>query len=78
MTIPVDALVRGRVGTTERTDTMRVYRVSPWGWVAGVNGDRRQRIMGAGTFEVVEGPRPEKERTDIPAHLRTDVRRASS
>ena len=67
---PLDALVRGRVGLTERIDTMRVYRVSPWGWVAGVNADGRQEIMNGDSFEVVEGPRPVRLRTDIPERLR--------
>lgn len=70
MNVPLDALVRGRVGLTERIDTMRVYRVSPWGWVAGVNADGRQAIMNGDSFELVEGPRPVRLRTDIPERLR--------
>lgn len=69
--VALDALVRGRVGLTERLDTMRVYSVSPWGWVAGINAEGRQRIMNAGAFEVVDGPRPVKARTDIPERLRS-------
>lgn len=70
MNVPLDALVRGRIGTTEREDTVRVYRVSPWGWVAGLNAAGEQRIMNAGGFEVIEPPRPVKLRTDIPERLR--------
>lgn len=69
MTIPIDSLVRGRVGMTERVETMRVTSTSGFGWVAGVNADGNQRIMYPG-FEVVDGPRPEKLRTDVPARLR--------
>lgn len=64
--IPTDALVRGRVGSLERIATGRVFSVSPYGYVAAMC-DGNQTILH--DVEVLEGPRPEKERRDIPAHL---------
>ena len=69
--IRIDSLVRGPVGSTDVVETMRVFFVSPFGWVVGVNAEQRQRIMHEP--ELVEGPRPEKQRTDIPMHLRGHV-----
>lgn len=66
----VDTLVRGPVGFTDRVEQVRVTHVSPFGWVAGVNADGGQRILYPG-FEVLEGPRPVKARTDVPARLQT-------
>jgi hypothetical protein len=68
MTIPIDALVRGEVGHTTRVETMRVFHRSPFGWVAGVTSEGRQRIMHAP--EVIDRPRPEKQRTDVPDRLK--------
>lgn len=68
MTVPLDALVRGRAGSTERIVEGRVYRVSPFGWVALVGADQRQHIIYEP--EVVGDPRPVVARTDIPARLR--------
>jgi hypothetical protein len=73
--VRVDALVRGRVGHTDRVETIRVTAVSPFGWVAGVNLDGNQRVINPG-FEILGEPRPEKLRTDIPAHLRGQVAKA--
>ena len=66
--IEIDALVRGHVGTTPRVTEARVYRLSPWGWVAGVDDQSRQVIIH--DPEVVGPPRPEKDRRDIPERLR--------
>lgn len=66
--VRVDAQIRGPIGNTERVETMRVVFVSPFGWVAGINDNGRQRIMN-GDFEILEAPRPVKARTDIPARF---------
>ena len=68
MSLPIDSLVRGRVGNTDRIEDVRVYRVSSFGWVGGINGNGRQRILH--DFEVIDGPRPVKARTDVPERLR--------
>lgn len=67
--VRVDALVRGPIGTTGHVEAVRVTSVSPFGWVAGVNSDGRQRVLY--TFDVVDAPRPVAARTDIPERLRT-------
>lgn len=66
--IRVDSLVRGRVGFTTRVETVRVTSSSPHGYVYGINAEGRQRVIH--DPEVIGDPRPEKERRDIPAHLR--------
>jgi hypothetical protein len=66
--IPLDALVAGHVGSTEAETEIRVFRVSPWGWVAGIDAQGHQRIVHDPT--VIGPPRPEKLRVDIPAHLK--------
>lgn len=69
--VAIDSLVRGPVGTTDRVETMRVTFCSPFGWVAGVNEDGRQRVMGeAGPYQFLEAPRPLAARVGIPEHLR--------
>lgn len=68
--IPVDSLVRGKVGSTDRVLSMRVYLATVWGWVAGVDHQGRQWIMHPPNFRVIRKPRPEAQRTDIPEHLR--------
>jgi hypothetical protein len=68
--IPVDSLVRGTVGSTDRTLTMRVYLATVWGWVGGLDSQGQQWIMYPGRFRVVGKPRPEKARTDIPERLK--------
>lgn len=65
--VHVDALVRGLVGATQVETEMRVYRVAPYGWVAGISADGKQHIMYHP--EVIGPPRPEKQRTNIPAGL---------
>lgn len=52
----LDTLVRGRVGSGERVEEMRVTYNSPFGWVAGRNDDNRGRIMYEPEF--VAAPRP--------------------
>jgi hypothetical protein len=64
----IDSLVRGHVGSTERITTARVYRVSPWGWVGGIEEDGRQTIIY--DPEEIEPPRPMNQRNDIPERLR--------
>lgn len=68
MTIPIDALVRGRVGATDRVTEARVYRPTTFGWVSGIDPEGRQVIIM--DPEVIGEPRPEKDRRDIPERLR--------
>lgn len=68
--IPTDSLVRGQVGSTDRTITMRVYLGTLWGWVAGVDSVGRQWVMYPGRFRVTGKPRPEAQRTDVPDRLK--------
>lgn len=70
MRVQIDSLVRGRVGSTEKIDEMRVFRITSFGHVAGINGDGNQSIMNAGNFEVIGEPRPQNQRRDIPERLR--------
>lgn len=70
--VPLDALVRGRAGATETVVIGRVFRVTPHGHVALIDEEGRQRLVAYGAVEVLEPPRPVKERRDIPAHLRAD------
>ena len=68
--VRLDSLVRGPIGTTDKVRTMRVYGVSRYGWVAGVDVESgRQYIMEEGRFEVIGDPRPLAARTDVPARL---------
>lgn len=68
MTIQLDALVRGEIGFTARVGEARVYRVSNWGWVAGIDSEGRQVIISSP--EVIGEPRPVKDRLDIPERFR--------
>lgn len=67
--VRLDALVRGRFGSSDKEGTMRVFRVHP-SFVSGISEDGQQRQMYVGNFEVVDEPRPERQRTDIPSRLR--------
>lgn len=69
MRLQIDSLVQGKVGVTDRVETMRVFSVGR-GQVAGINEEGRQRIMYTGAFEIIGEPRPERQRTDIPVKLR--------
>lgn len=73
--VQVDALVRGKHGTTDREGEGRVYHVSPWGWVSVWLPDPdilggQQSIFYPGRFEVVGPPRPTAQRRDIPDRLK--------
>lgn len=68
--VRIDSLVRGPVGFTDRIETMRVFAVDAFGHASGINGEGKQSQMHAGTYEVIDGPRPVRERTDIPERLR--------
>jgi len=65
----IDSLVRGRVGSTERVAEARVYRVSAWGWVAGIDTEGRQVIIH--DAEIIGDPRPMNQRKDIPERLQS-------
>ncbi len=67
MTVHLDALVRGRAGFTDRTIEGRVYRVSPFGWVALLDAEGNQHIIYEP--EVVGEPRPVNGRTGIASRL---------
>lgn len=67
MSLPIDSLVRGKVGHSDHIEDVRVYRVTAFGWVGGINANGRQRIVYE--YEVIEGPRPLQARTDIPGRL---------
>ena len=69
--VRVDSLVRGLTGSTEHVETMRVYHVDGFGNVSGINDAGRQRQMHTSRLAVLEGPRAEKARTDIPERLRS-------
>lgn len=69
MKLHIDSLVRGKHGRTDNVGEMRVYAITKWGWVAGIESDTgKQSIMYE--FEVIDKPRPVRDRTDIPARLR--------
>lgn len=68
MKLHIDSLVRGKGGTTERIVTGRVYFIQRSGAVAIIDSDGRQWIIYEP--EVIEGPRPLNQRTNIPARLR--------
>lgn len=68
MKLQIDSLVRGKVGSLNTVREMRVYRISAYNWVAGIESDSgRQMIMHAP--EVIGPPRPVRARTDIPERL---------
>lgn len=69
--VAIDSLVRGPIGSTDRVEVMRVTFSSPFGWVAGVNEEGRQRVMGeSGPYQLLDTPRPLAARVGIPDHLR--------
>lgn len=67
-TIQIDSLVRGRIGNLDKIGEARVFRVSSFDWVAGIDSEGRQTIIHEP--EIVELPRPERLRQDIPEQLR--------
>lgn len=69
MKIAIDSLVRGRIGTTDKVDEMRVYHVGAT-TATGINADRRPRQMYLDQLEVIDGPRPVHARSDIPKGYR--------
>lgn len=72
--VEIDSLVWGFIGFTEKSAKGRVFHVSPWGWVAFYDEERKQQhISYAGRFLVKGEPRPESKRAAIPAHLRGRV-----
>lgn len=65
--VQVDSLVRGTVGNLDKVGEARVYYISPFGWVAGIDSDGHQTIIH--DPEVIALPRPTRQRTDIPERL---------
>jgi hypothetical protein len=61
-----DSLVKGFIGVLKKAAKGRVYRISPWGWVAFLDDQGRQWISYPGRFMVVGPPRPPGQRKDIP------------
>ena len=68
MKVEIDSLVRGYVGFTDRITQARVYRITPWGWVGGINTEGRQTIIR--DPEIIGDPRPMNQRNDIPEKFR--------
>ena len=65
--VPIDSLVRGRVGNLDRVAEGRVFSTSHYGWVAVIDPDGNQLVLH--DAEVLEAPRPVRARTDIPERL---------
>ena len=68
MKLQIDSLVRGIVGSTNKTVEGRVYSIQRTGAVAVIDGDGRQRIIYEP--EVIAPPRSVIARGDIPKRLR--------
>ena len=72
--VQIDSLIQGFHGTTQKSGFARVYSISQFGWVAGVEVDTgKQTIMYPGRFLVRGGPRAVRAReaaNDVPERLR--------
>lgn len=67
MSVPIDSLVEGKAGVTERQIRGRVYANRPT-QVAVITDEGKQAIIYDPT--IVGPPRPLNQRTDIPSRLR--------
>lgn len=67
--IQIDSLVRGKLGATDKVDTIRVVHVGP-STLSGFNADGQQRQIYTENAEVIGDPRPLIARTDIPKRFR--------
>ena len=70
-TVEIDSLVQGFRGYTQSPAFARVYVISQWGWIAGIEVDTgKQTVMYPGRFLVRDKPRPIGQRKDIPERLK--------